>query len=264
MSTYRGRTGPNVSQYLNGLNTVCPTEYSGVDDGDLNNELSMYTNTDFTNLDIPQLREDGTFNFDLTNEDQIPDQFNYEDLLADSALTSDFGGDVGSVVEPAPQLSTPQYIPTYNTPIQPAPTGNFPTPDQAAHPPLMRDIRAGRPATRPVDHVSAEEKARLAAEEDKRRRNTAASARFRVKKKQREQAVEKTLKEVQDKNAKLEARLTHLEMENKWLKDLITEKNGLSSKEEICAAYERHQKESEERDLKTDLEHTTGVGTEAV
>lgn len=66
----------------------------------------------------------------------------------------------------------------------------------------------------------------MAAEEDKRRRNTAASARFRIKKKQREQALERTVKEATEKNAALEARVQELERENKWLKDLITEKNG--------------------------------------
>ena len=66
---------------------------------------------------------------------------------------------------------------------------------------------------------------RFAGEEDKRRRNTAASARFRVKKKQREQALEKTAKEMTDRVSVLEARIGQLEMENKWLKGLITEKN---------------------------------------
>jgi hypothetical protein len=68
--------------------------------------------------------------------------------------------------------------------------------------------------------------ARLAQEEDKRRRNTAASARFRVKKKEREKNLERTVKDMTAKNATLEARITQLEMENRWLKNLITEKNG--------------------------------------
>ena len=68
--------------------------------------------------------------------------------------------------------------------------------------------------------------ARLAAEEDKRRRNTAASARFRIKKKQREQTLERTAKEMTDKVSQLEARIGQLETENKWLKNLITEKDG--------------------------------------
>jgi hypothetical protein len=68
----------------------------------------------------------------------------------------------------------------------------------------------------------AAEAARLAAEEDKRRRNTAASARFRVKKKQREQALEKTSREMTERAAVLEQRVQALEMENRWLKGLIT------------------------------------------
>lgn len=76
---------------------------------------------------------------------------------------------------------------------------------------------------------SLEEASRLAAEEDKRRRNTAASARFRVKKKQREQALEKTAKDMTDRVTFLENRVSTLEMENKLLKDLITEKSGAAS-----------------------------------
>lgn len=76
------------------------------------------------------------------------------------------------------------------------------------------------------DSKNLDEQARLAAEEDKRRRNTAASARFRVKKKQREQALELSVKEANEKNNALEARVSQLELENKWLKNLITEKNG--------------------------------------
>ncbi|KAJ1985296.1 hypothetical protein H4R34_000117 [Dimargaris verticillata] len=63
------------------------------------------------------------------------------------------------------------------------------------------------------------------AEEDKRRRNTAASARFRAKKKLREQAMERTAKEMTAKVEMLEKRVRGLETENKWLRGLITEKN---------------------------------------
>ena len=73
---------------------------------------------------------------------------------------------------------------------------------------------------------AVDEAARLAQEEDKRRRNTAASARFRVKKKEREKNLERTVKDVTAKNTTLEARVSQLEMENRWLKNLITEKNG--------------------------------------
>ncbi|KAF9327215.1 hypothetical protein BG006_009434 [Podila minutissima] len=65
---------------------------------------------------------------------------------------------------------------------------------------------------------------RLAAEDDKRRRNTAASARFRHKKRLREQILEKTAKEMTAKSEILESKVRELEMEIKWLRGLIVEK----------------------------------------
>jgi hypothetical protein len=112
----------------------------------------------------------------------------------------------------------------------------------------------------PSPTASAEEQSRIAAEEDKRRRNTAASARFRVKKKQREAALERTVKEVNDRNAQLQAKLNQLEMENKWLKDLIVEKNGNQSKEDIAEAFQQFRRESEERETKGSA-MKTGVDT---
>ena len=91
-----------------------------------------------------------------------------------------------------------------------------------------------------------EDASRVAAEEDKRRRNTAASARFRVKKKQREQALERTVKEVTDKNSVLENRVSQLEMENRWLKNLITEKNGTISGDSDVTEMLRKFRENEE------------------
>ncbi|KAF9943405.1 hypothetical protein BGZ67_000085 [Mortierella alpina] len=68
--------------------------------------------------------------------------------------------------------------------------------------------------------------AKLTAEEDKRRRNTAASARFRHKKRLREQVLEKTAKEMTAKSELLEVRVRELEMEIKWLRGLIVEKDS--------------------------------------
>lgn len=73
--------------------------------------------------------------------------------------------------------------------------------------------------------------AKLTALEDKKRRNTAASARFRIKKKMKEQQMELKSKELQDKVYSLEKKLMTLEMENKCLKKLIIEKNNIKNDE---------------------------------
>ena len=77
--------------------------------------------------------------------------------------------------------------------------------------------------------LTQEDQSRRSAEEDRRRRNTAASARFRMKKKQREQTLERTVRETTERNASLEARVAQLEMENRWLKNLVTEKHEVST-----------------------------------
>ncbi|KAF9585081.1 hypothetical protein BGW38_003971 [Lunasporangiospora selenospora] len=74
--------------------------------------------------------------------------------------------------------------------------------------------------------TESDQNARLAAEEDKRRRNTAASARFRQKKKLREQALEQTAKEQTTRAEVLEKRVRELEMEVRWLRGLIVEKDS--------------------------------------
>lgn len=107
---------------------------------------------------------------------------------------------------------------------------------------------------------SIDETARVAAEEDKRRRNTAASARFRVKKKQREQALEKTAKEMSDRVSVLETRIQQLETENAWLKGLITEKNGGKvSNSDVSAMLKKHIEENGCERITGN--RTDGVGT---
>ncbi|KAI8336558.1 hypothetical protein BC941DRAFT_452941 [Chlamydoabsidia padenii] len=61
---------------------------------------------------------------------------------------------------------------------------------------------------------------------DKRRRNTAASARFRIKKKIREQTLQQTACEMTEKARFFENKVHELEREIKWLKDLLMAKNG--------------------------------------
>ncbi|SHO78955.1 Similar to S.cerevisiae protein MET28 (bZIP transcriptional activator in the Cbf1p-Met4p-Met28p complex) [Malassezia sympodialis ATCC 42132] len=71
---------------------------------------------------------------------------------------------------------------------------------------------------------------RLAIEEDKRRRNTAASARFRIKKKQREAALEMSARELESQVNELKQENERLRTENEWLRRLITVRpEGLSA-----------------------------------
>ncbi|PSK40657.1 hypothetical protein C7M61_000305 [Candidozyma pseudohaemuli] len=71
----------------------------------------------------------------------------------------------------------------------------------------------------------------LSVEELKRKKNTAASARFRVKKKLKEKQMEEKARQLQDKLGLLEKKVKTLEMENKCLKQLILEKNERSNLE---------------------------------
>ncbi|KAF9520310.1 hypothetical protein BS47DRAFT_1254273, partial [Hydnum rufescens UP504] len=57
--------------------------------------------------------------------------------------------------------------------------------------------------------------------EDKRRRNTAASARFRLKKKERELAMDKKAKDLESRVGELERECEALRRENGWLKGLV-------------------------------------------
>ena len=69
----------------------------------------------------------------------------------------------------------------------------------------------------------------VSAAEDKRRRNTAASARFRLKKKEREVALETRAKELESKVVDLERECEALRRENGWLKGLVVGVTGASS-----------------------------------
>jgi hypothetical protein len=77
----------------------------------------------------------------------------------------------------------------------------------------------------------------------KRLCNTAASARFRVKKRLREQGLERSAREKKEKLAALEARVRQLEAENKWLKSLIIEK--YNTKEDIVVLRESFRSKKE-------------------
>lgn len=225
-----GRRGPNVSHFLRDLNTVADRpldepEFTFEDD------LAMFTNTQFFDYETGQNTDYQAHPIkhemdsapssavsptaaeltspavnDMANLDFMSGEFNF----------GDFNGYHGSGVPPFHEgLGNLQ-------PLQPNPQAHYaPAVPQSA----QQNARV----------MNFEDQSRVAAEEDKRRRNTAASARFRIKKKQREQALEKSAKDMTDKVNALENRINLLETENRWLKNLVMEKND--GNDEITAMF---------------------------
>ncbi|KAI9376549.1 hypothetical protein BJX61DRAFT_324685 [Aspergillus egyptiacus] len=267
MTDFNGRRHPNFSQYLEDLNAI-PSPYDVAmqqqqqqqDTFNLDNELSLFTNTEFFDFDklgdlnIPPFepvegKHNANQNTDMEFLDMLNDGFGNVNDFPATNLNMDHPAvpAQNAQFQPVPQ-SQPHGLPTVPAPVSQSSTSSAATasqPQSSAAAPSPSTATATSPTTsapgpkrkntQKTPAMSVEEAARLAAEEDKRRRNTAASARFRVKKKMREQALEKTVKETTEKNAALEARVTALELENQWLKNLITEKNGKSAEESKVA-----------------------------
>ncbi|KAG6008235.1 hypothetical protein E4U21_004834 [Claviceps maximensis] len=248
MSTYSGRHGPNVSAYLRDLNTISPQDTTtvGADDGfNIEDDLALFTNTQFFDFDSGQntdfqaqpvnvkvnantvTRQNSTAPGDST-----PGQTNIDDMPSLDFMSSDFNfTDFGDTYAAPPMNAFSDVVQGFQ-PLQP---NHVQLPHQQPqfrqgnvhasgkrNSDAMSTAVAGPPVGQQVNY---EETSRVAAEEDKRRRNTAASARFRIKKKQREQALEKSAKEMTEKVNALENRISQLETENKWLKNLLVEKN---------------------------------------
>ncbi|CAO3647351.1 unnamed protein product [Mucor fragilis] len=133
------------------------------------------------------------------------------------------------------QLVQPNVLPqppigyyNHRNSMSPAPVSNLPRIAPAPGPLSGIQLLESNNKKRPY-----EDETDLSVDDDKRRRNTAASARFRMKKKLREQALEKTTKEIAENVEKLESKVKELEMEAKWLRALVIEKDPkLLSKEE--------------------------------
>ncbi|PQE09615.1 Regulatory cys-3 protein [Rutstroemia sp. NJR-2017a WRK4] len=318
--TYNGRRGPNVSEYIANLNAI-PTpqdiQNSSQENFNIDDDLAMFTNTQFFDFDLGQNTDLQAPNFDgvgaqstagESNIDADLKDMNFDIPALDTCSVPVLGKDMFSACSstllfPSHLLPSSSFIFSsnklniYNANKMMLHSGDFTFPDfnafsqapsydndsgisrvihpiQTAHPIYPPSSSAGSPTSalvspqvgekRKAESLSEgrspdfEDASRMAAEEDKRRRNTAASARFRVKKKQREQALERSAKEMSDKVAALEGRINQLETENKWLKNLITEKN--ESKEDVAALWKKYNQESGDR---KGSERKDGVGTKA-
>lgn len=220
---FTARTAPNVSRYLQGLNELPLL-------GDMTTESAFDDSFDIANVDF----------LDLDAATGFPNFTSFEPDNAKSGewITSRYCS-VYSIASHTniPILPGQQYpfndfqafahtdttIPSSVMPSSSLVQGNYQT-QPLVQSPVTGDKRKASVAL-PASSADLEDQSRMAAEEDKRRRNTAASARFRIKKKQREQTLEKQTREMSEKLASFEAKVQQLEMENKWLKSLITEKS---------------------------------------
>lgn len=254
MSAFNGRRGPNVSQYLRELNTI-PT-HEADENFVMDDDLAMFTNTQFFDFDSGQNTDfnappakpesaDSRRSEDMASSSSVVDDFSQIDFISGDFNLGDFVSTYASPTIPnfSDALGNLQTVQTVYQPIvrqhqQPGFPHHQPPPSRSGDKRKSDALTSPTPsATERSGSVNFEDVSRVAAEEDKRRRNTAASARFRVKKKQREQALEKSAKEMSEKVSLLENRIQQLETENKWLKNLIMEKNDASSKEDIVKLW---------------------------
>lgn len=120
-------------------------------------------------------------------------------------------------------------------PLPPAPAASSPSASSPSNPPPSKRTRAQKSPSssdKITDSTSipaSPEEPAPSAVDDKRRRNTAASARFRLKKKEREAALERRAKELEDRVTELERECEGLRRENGWLKGLVVGVTGASA-----------------------------------
>ncbi|KAK7473227.1 hypothetical protein VKT23_001325 [Stygiomarasmius scandens] len=121
----------------------------------------------------------------------------------------------------APQAQVQALTPTATSAAPPSQTETTPPPAKRARTRKASISAADSPEATDNSTVTP-----LSAAEDKRRRNTAASARFRLKKKEREVALENKAKELEVRVNELEKECEGLRRENGWLKGLVVGVTG--------------------------------------
>jgi hypothetical protein len=265
MANYNGRRAPNVSQYIRTLNVVSP---EGQDDEMSPMDLSLFTNTEFYDLESGRNTDYQAQPLKIDTAAPTPAASTVDESSLSSAigevsslefLSGDYNFDDNHFYQ-ASSVNTFAGGPHNFQPLQPSHGAVFPGHGHVASQqlPQFQQSAARAGDKRKSDDLSSasqtplsmEEQSRASAEEDKRRRNTAASARFRVKKKQREQALEKSAKEMTERVTSLESKVSQLETENKWLKNLLVDKNG--GNEDITNLWKEFTKHAAQQRAKAD------------
>ncbi|PHH51454.1 Regulatory protein cys-3 [Ceratocystis fimbriata CBS 114723] len=248
MTSYsNGRRAPNATRYLSNLNMLEPAAPAADEPYNLESDLALFTNAQFFDFDSGQntdFQAPPPSN-EIKREPVPPTTVSPTEMSEISFIPSDFNFDFSNTYStptisgfPTDGLSLPQMQPAaaiYPSSVQQSQSQQPNTFVQPVTGTQAVEKHSSEP--HPPAALNLEERSRLAAEEDKRRRNTAASARFRIKKKQREQALEKSAKEMAQKVSELENHISQLETENKWLRNILLEKNENS--EHIAAILEK-------------------------
>ncbi|RGP69908.1 regulatory cys-3 [Fusarium sporotrichioides] len=256
MSNFNGRRGPNVSQYLRDLNAINRQENAHDEPFNMEEDLALFTNTQFFDFETGQNTDYQAHpvkvDLEASQSTSPSDGMTPAPSVVGDIAAGNFDfmqGDFSFPDFTGPYPSTPMTAFADGAqnfaPLQPSAPANYQPVTQQQQTPQFAQPAAPQPSLEKRNSESSgssgrgslnfEEASRHAAEEDKRRRNTAASARFRIKKKQREQALEKSAKEMSEKVSVLESKVSQLETENKWLKNLLVDKN--EGNDEIIALW---------------------------
>lgn len=212
---------------LTGLNIVQspPNNYESQDllppYPDISSQLELWTNLRFESDDGPLLSRPRAEDDDGAVPAHNPAQFDLQSFMS------------GFPMGPAPPntgLSAPslaQILSLHNAqnPTQPASHKIDTSVEPAAKRVRTRKVSVSNGADSSYEADSPTDTP-LSAAEDKRRRNTAASARFRLKKKEREAALETKAKELETRVNELERECEGLRRENGWLKGLVVGVTG--------------------------------------
>jgi len=236
---------------LEGLNIVYPPVDNSQASFDLANpahypeldaQLDLWTNLAFQSdepfVPRPLSPTSDEKNLSSYQTQQLPQDFDINSLNFFNQFSID-----PFLVPPTPNQTMP---PTLVSPVSNAslsPTSTTPDKPSAKRPRTARKSvsssdKPTSPEADPVEPTPDESgtsnqntfsAAAMSAAEDKRRRNTAASARFRAKKKEREAALEKRSKELESRVSELERECESLRRENGWLKGLVVGVTGAST-----------------------------------
>ena len=201
---------------LNGLNIVHPPANFDSQDllsyPDLSAQLDLWTNLPFDET-LQKTEDDEDEHAEKSSAPQQP-SFDLAAFLAGLGADSY----ARPPAQPQSTASLAQLLALHSVQQQNINSNNKSTTKDSPAPAKRARTRK---ASVDGDDVGDANSTPLSAAEDKRRRNTAASARFRLKKKEREAALETKAKELESRVNELERECEALRRENGWLKGLV-------------------------------------------